>query len=141
MLCVTILFHHLFCVCVPHLSCVYVVTLSYLYFTFVVFTNQSPSHSFHLPQSISSISFIIVQLFHFVNYNRHHFDIYHIWSYSCYIAIQFHFHDISRNMIFLKYIHSARAISRTNYFGGIGGHPKREAPKQGLLYEFSEITK
>ena len=56
LLCVAILFHHLACVCVPHFSCVYVVTLSYHHSIFVVFTNhshpihfiyQSPSHSFY----------------------------------------------------------------------------------------------
>ena len=49
LLCVTILFHHLVCVYELHLSCVYAVMLSYHHSTFVVFTNQSPSHSFHLP--------------------------------------------------------------------------------------------
>ena len=53
MLCVAILFHHLACVCVLHLSCVYFATLSYCHSIFVVFTYQSPSHLFNLPRSTS----------------------------------------------------------------------------------------
>ena len=34
----------------------------------------------------------------------HHFHVYHIWSYSCYIVIQPYFHDILGNTNLLKYI-------------------------------------
>ena len=83
------------CVCVLHLSCVYIATLSYHHSIFVVFTYQSPSHSFHLPWFISFILLIIAHLLH----------IYHIWSSSCYIVIQPYFQNRLRNTILLKYIH------------------------------------
>ena len=59
-LCVTISFHHLVCVCALYLSCVYVVKLSYHHSIIALFTNHSPSHSFHLPWSISLMLLIIV---------------------------------------------------------------------------------
>ena len=84
------------CLCfVLHLNCLYFVTLSHPSI-FVAFKNQSPFHSFHLPPSILFILLIIV----------HHFHIYHIWPYSCYIVIQRYLHDSLRNTILLKYIHS-----------------------------------
>ena len=96
MLCVSILFHHLVYICVLHISYVYAVTLSNHHSIFVVFTNRSPSHSFHLPQSISFIQLIIV----------HHFHIYNIWSHLYYIIIQPYFHDLSTKKISLKiFIH------------------------------------
>ena len=36
----------------------------------------------------------------------HHFHVYHIWSYSCYIVIQPYFHDILRNTNLLKNINA-----------------------------------
>ena len=48
MLCVTMLFHYLVCVCVLPLISVHVVMLSYHHSILVLFTNQRPSHSFHL---------------------------------------------------------------------------------------------
>ena len=59
-LCVTISLHHLSCICALHLSCVYVVELSYHHSIIALFTNHSPSHSFHLPWSISLMLLIIV---------------------------------------------------------------------------------
>ena len=111
MLYVAMLFHHLACVCVLHLSCTYVVTLSYHHSIFVLFRNQSPSHliiyhssshSFHLPWSISFILWIIV----------HHIHIYHIWSYSRYIVIQPFFHDMLINTILLKYEYIHKLASK-----------------------------
>ena len=72
-------------------------TLCYHHSIFAVFTYQSPSHLFHLPQSIS---FILLKftLFHFIS----HLSCLII---LCYIAIQFYFHYRLRNMILLKYIY------------------------------------
>ena len=64
MLCVTMLFHYLVCVCVLPLISVHVVMLSYHHSILVLFTNQRPSHSFHLSQSISYISSVIAHLIH-----------------------------------------------------------------------------
>ena len=100
--CVSILFHHLVYICVLHISYVYAVTLSNHHSIFVVFTNRSPSHSFHLPQSISFIQLIIVHHFHIY----FHFHIYNIWSHLYYIIIQPYFHDLSTKKISLKiFIH------------------------------------
>ena len=88
LLCVTILFHHLVCVCVLRLSWFYVVTLSYHHSIFSIVQKQ---------KSIPFISSTIVHLTHFVHHS--------LESYSCYIAIQPYFHDRLRNTIFLKYIH------------------------------------
>ena len=72
MLCVTILFNHLVCVCVIHLCCVYVVTLSHHHSIFVLFIYQSPSHLFCLPQPISFIPSAIVHLIHFIYHSSSH---------------------------------------------------------------------
>ena len=93
MLCVTILFHHLF-VFVYSISIVFML-LHYLATTpslsysqtkahLIHFIYHSLSHSFHLTYSISFILLIII----------HHFHIYLIWSYSSYIVIHSYFHTI-----------------------------------------------
>ena len=64
------------------------------------FIYHSTSRSCHLPQPIPFILLIIV----------HYFHIYHIWSYSCYIAIQSYFYVRLRNAILLKYTNSLADI-------------------------------
>ena len=82
---VFMLFHHL------------TTTLSLLYSQTKIhpihFIYHGPSHLFLLPKYISFILLIIV----------HHFHIYHIWSYLCYIVIHYYFYDRWRKMILLIY--------------------------------------
>ena len=54
MLCVSISFHHPVSVCVLHLSCLYVIASSTKVHP-IHFIYRSPSHSFHLPISLSFI--------------------------------------------------------------------------------------
>ena len=109
---VAILFHHIVCLCTPPQLCLC---------CYIILT---PLHlcCVHIPKSILFISSTIVHLIHFIYHSpihsfllfiAHHFHIYHIWSYSCYIVIKPYFHDGLRNMILLKYIPSSADI-KTN---------------------------
>ena len=102
---VAILFHHIVCLCTPPQLCL------------CCYIILPPLHlcCVHIPKSILFISSTIVHLIHFIYHSpihsflsfiAHHFHIYHIWSYSCYIVIKPYFHDRLRNMILLKYIPS-----------------------------------
>ena len=71
LLCVSISFHHSVSVCVLHLSCVYVVASSTKDHP-IHFIYQSPSHSFHLPISLSFISSTIVNHFIFTIFGHAH---------------------------------------------------------------------
>ena len=100
-LCFTILFVFVYSISIVFMLLRYLtITLSLSYSHTKVlpihFIYHSTSSSCRLPQPIPFILLIIV----------HYFHIYHIWSYSCYIAIQSYFHVKLRNAILLKYTNS-----------------------------------
>ena len=113
MLCLTILFHHLVCVCVLHLSCVYVITLSYHHSIFVIhpihFIYHIPSRSFHLPYSISFISSTIFHLVHFIYHtpSRSFHPPYSISFISSTIVhlVHFIYHSPSRSFYWSHIVH------------------------------------
>ena len=81
--------------------------LYYLTTTPSLLCSQSKVHSIHFIYHIQSDSFHLPWfILFFLLIIVHHFQIYHVWSYSCYIVIETYFHNILGNTILLKYIYS-----------------------------------
>ena len=122
MLCVSISFHHSVSVCVLHLNCVYTIASSTKVHPIHVIY-RSPSHSFHLPISLSFISSTIV----------HHSHIYHIWSCSCYIVIHLLSRYIKKHDFCLNiFIHEL--ISRLTHHS-LNSRTQQKAKKKLVRYQ------